>query len=78
MQCYVKVGEGGRLIIPALYRKALNLQVGDELILQLEDGELRLFRQRHALDKIRAAVKASSKNKNHTDDFLNFRKKDSE
>jgi AbrB family looped-hinge helix DNA binding protein len=78
MQCHVKIGEGGRLIIPSKYRKALNLHVGDELILRLEDSELRLFRQLNALQKIQLLAKSTSKQKNHTDRFLDFRKKDSE
>jgi AbrB family looped-hinge helix DNA binding protein len=77
MQCHVKIGEGGRVIIPAKYRKALNLHTGDELILQLEDGELRLFHQLNALQKLRSLAKATSKQKNHIDDFIVFRKKDS-
>lgn len=78
MQCHVKIGEGGRLIIPSAYRKALNLHIGDDLILRLEDGELRIFRQQNALQKIQAAAKATSKQKHHTNDFIAFRKKDSE
>jgi AbrB family looped-hinge helix DNA binding protein len=78
MQCHVKIGEGGRLIIPAVYRKALDLKIGDELILRLDDGELRLFRQLSALQKIQSIAKSKSKQKNHTDDFIAFRKKDEE
>jgi AbrB family looped-hinge helix DNA binding protein len=78
MQCHVKIGEGGRLIIPARYRKVLNLHTGDELILRLEDGELRMFRQLNALQKIRLLAKTTSKKKNYTDDFISFRKKDAE
>lgn len=33
-----KLGEGGRLVIPAEYRKALGVMTGDELVLIL-DGE---------------------------------------
>jgi len=38
-----KVAEGGRVVIPAEFRKALGLAVGDEVILRLEDHELRLI-----------------------------------
>lgn len=78
MQYHVKIGEGGRVIIPAHYRKALNLHVGDELIIRLEEGEIRLFRQLNALQKLRSRAKSTSKKKNCTDDFIAFRKKDSE
>lgn len=76
---HAKISEGGRLIIPAAYRKALNLHVGDELIIRLEDGEIRLFRQSQAIERIRTAAKKHAvKNKNHTDDFLMARKQDTE
>ena len=38
----VKIGNGGRLVIPAKYRKALDLRVGDEVVLTLEDSRLRI------------------------------------
>ena len=79
MQQHTKIGEGGRLIIPAAYRKALNLHPGDELIIRIENGELRLFRQSQALQRIRAAVKKKmTKKVNYVDEFLAERKRDSE
>jgi AbrB family looped-hinge helix DNA binding protein len=38
-----RITEGGRIVIPAEYRKALGLQVGDEVMLTLDDGELRIM-----------------------------------
>lgn len=78
MQQHIKIGDGGRLIIPAAYRKALNLQAGDEIIIRLEEGEIRLFRQSQALQRIRAALKKGGKKVNHTDNFIAVRKQDSE
>jgi AbrB family looped-hinge helix DNA binding protein len=43
MAASVRITEGGRIVIPAEFRRALGLNVGDELLLRLEDGELRLF-----------------------------------
>lgn len=37
-----KLGKGGRLVIPASCRKALGISEGDQVILRLVDGELRL------------------------------------
>ena len=35
-----KIAEGGRLVIPAEYRRELGLQGGDEGIIRVEDDEL--------------------------------------
>ncbi len=38
-----KVAQGGRIVIPVEYRRALGVGVGDEVILRLDDGEMRLY-----------------------------------
>ncbi len=38
-----KVTEGGRIVIPAEYRQALGLQVGDEIIVRLEEDGIHIF-----------------------------------
>lgn len=38
----LKVNENGRVVIPAAYRKQLGINPGDEVILRLEDDELRI------------------------------------
>jgi len=73
----IKVGEGGRLIIPAPYRKAMGVHPGDELVIRMQDGELRLFQQVEALKRIRAAVKRRKLKNYGVDDFLAFRREDS-
>lgn len=37
-----KIAEGGRIVIPADYRKALGLRTGDQVMIRLEDGEIRI------------------------------------
>lgn len=44
-----RLTQGGRIVIPAADRKALGLNVGDEVILRLDDGELRLFTRLQAI-----------------------------
>ena len=44
-----KVAEGGCIVIPAEYRQALDLHVGDEVILRLEEGTLRIFTSSQAI-----------------------------
>ncbi|WP_127580126.1 AbrB/MazE/SpoVT family DNA-binding domain-containing protein [Paenibacillus koleovorans] len=42
----VKLSKEGRILIPLEIRKALQLHEGDELILRLEDGELKLLTEK--------------------------------
>jgi AbrB family looped-hinge helix DNA binding protein len=37
-----RLNENGRLVIPASFRKALGINPGDEVVLRLEDDELRI------------------------------------
>jgi AbrB family looped-hinge helix DNA binding protein len=46
-----------RVVIPAALRKALDLRPGDELILRVEDGELRLSTRRQALARARRMIR---------------------
>ena len=38
----LRVNENGRVVIPASFRKALGIRAGDELLLRMEDDELRI------------------------------------
>jgi len=45
----VKLGEGGRIVIPADYRKALGVETGDELMLHMEHGRMYLLTRKQAI-----------------------------
>ena len=57
------VTEGGRIVIPAPYRRALGIQTGDEVLLRLEDGEIRVSSRsqarRRAQEYVRSLVPKS-------------------
>lgn len=53
----VRVSEGGRIVIPAEYRRQLGLEVGDEVILQLDGNELRLFSRRQGIRRAQELVR---------------------
>ncbi len=40
-----RVNENGRVVIPSSFRKALGIEVGDEVVLRIEDDELRITTQ---------------------------------
>lgn len=53
----VKLGEGGRLVIPAAMREAIGVKPGDELALEVEDGELKIKSYMAVIREIQARVK---------------------
>jgi len=53
----VRIGEGGRVVIPASLRKAMGVSVGDELFVRLVDGELRLMTVRQAVKVAQSLVR---------------------
>ena len=42
LETRMRVNENGRVVIPASFRKALGINVGDEVVLRLEHDELRI------------------------------------
>ena len=44
-------------MIPADYRRALGLKVGDEVILRMADGEVHILTPRQAIKKAQALVR---------------------
>jgi len=53
----VKLGKQGRLVVPALLRQELGLEMGDELVARVEEGRL-IFEPRAAVVKrLRARFK---------------------
>ncbi len=51
------IREGGRLVIPVAYRKALGLKPGDEVLLVLEDGEIRVVSKRQAITRAQTLLR---------------------
>ena len=45
----VSLGDNGRLVIPAPFRRALGIEPGDELVLTLDDGQLRITTRERAI-----------------------------
>lgn len=56
-QARARLSENGRLVIPAAFRHALGLKPGDQLVMRIEDGELRISSSRQALARARKLLK---------------------
>jgi AbrB family looped-hinge helix DNA binding protein len=52
-----RIGQNGRLVIPASYRRALGMKPGDALVLVLGDGEVRMLARGTALKQAQALVR---------------------
>jgi AbrB family looped-hinge helix DNA binding protein len=48
---WTKVGDGGRIVIPAEIREILGLREGSAVLLRVEDGELHLLTSRQAIGR---------------------------
>jgi AbrB family looped-hinge helix DNA binding protein len=52
-----KIAEGGRIVIPADFRRALGLNVGDEVILDLGEGQFTVLTPRQAVKRSQELVR---------------------
>jgi AbrB family looped-hinge helix DNA binding protein len=53
----MRVNENGRVVIPASYRKALGINVGDEVVLRIEDDELRIMSLKRRIEQAQRRVR---------------------
>jgi len=52
-----KIGPGGRVVIPARYRKRIGVDVGDEVVLVLDGESVSLLTPRQAVKRAQALVR---------------------
>lgn len=57
MEFKTQITKGGRLVVPAKLRKALQIEAGDEIVLRLEKGSLRLIPLHQAVNLAQEAVR---------------------
>ena len=57
----VKIIEGGKLIIPALFRRELEIGIGDTVVIELVDGELRVRSRKSDLRRLQDRVRQIGK-----------------
>jgi len=53
---WVKVGPGGRIVIPAAYREAIGVQEGDDVQVWLEEDEIRVISRAGAIRRAEELV----------------------
>jgi len=53
----MRVNENGRIVIPASFRKALGIDAGDEVVLRIEDDELRISTLKQRIQRAQRFVR---------------------
>ena len=73
----VKLGEGGRFVIPAAMREEMGVKPGEDLILHVENGELRVRSWLQNLRRVQAELSALKKpDESVVDEFLKERREE--
>ena len=53
----MRVNENGRVVIPAPFRKRLGINIGDEVVLRIENDELRITTLKRTLERAQRLVR---------------------
>jgi AbrB family looped-hinge helix DNA binding protein len=75
-----KLAEGGRIVIPAEFRQALGMKVGDVLILSLmKNGELIITTRRQAIKRAQELFRRyAPKNRDLLEELISDRRQEAE
>lgn len=65
-----KITDGGTIVIPADYRSALNLNIGDDVVLTLEFGIIRILPRLEALRRAQEIVHRYAGNRSLVDELI--------
>jgi AbrB family looped-hinge helix DNA binding protein len=57
LKARMRINENGRVVIPASFRKRLGIRAGDEVVLQIEDDELRITTLKHNIERAQRLVR---------------------
>ncbi len=57
MEVTTRIAEGGRVVVPSAFRKALGVRPGDAVIMVLEDEEVRLLTPGRAIRRAQEIVR---------------------
>jgi AbrB family looped-hinge helix DNA binding protein len=57
LKARMRINENGRVVIPASFRKRLGIRVGDEVVLQIQDDELRITTLKRNIERAQRLVR---------------------
>jgi AbrB family looped-hinge helix DNA binding protein len=71
------IGAGGRIVIPAEFRREIGAGIGEEVILRVVDGEIHILTRSQAIRKAQALVRKNiPKNRSLVKELLSERRKE--
>ena len=77
IEVVVRVGPNGRIVIPAEFRRSLDLQPGDRLVAVLRDGGVHLYTPDQAIRRAQQIVRSRvRKGRRLSDELLEERRKE--
>ncbi len=53
----LRVNENGRVVLPAAFRRALNIRPGDQVLARLEDDEVKITTLKHRIERAQRHVR---------------------
>jgi AbrB family looped-hinge helix DNA binding protein len=53
----MRINENGRVVIPASFRKRLGIRAGDEVVLRIQDDELRITSLKRNIERAQKLVR---------------------
>ncbi|MBF0270164.1 MAG: AbrB/MazE/SpoVT family DNA-binding domain-containing protein [Alphaproteobacteria bacterium] len=65
-----RLGESGRLVIPASFRKAMGIKPGDDVMLRVDGDELHILSVEKSIQRAKDAVKRYAKGQSSLADQL--------
>jgi AbrB family looped-hinge helix DNA binding protein len=77
----VKISEGGRIVIPIEFRKALGVDVGDELILHMENDKMLLLTRRQAIAYVQeqmSVYRTDGEDRSLSDELIEERRREAQ
>jgi bifunctional DNA-binding transcriptional regulator/antitoxin component of YhaV-PrlF toxin-antitoxin module len=72
------MAEDGKVVIPADYLKLLGINVGDELVMFVEEDEIRVIPRQIALKRAQQLVKSYAGNHRLSNELIEQRRKEAE
>lgn len=70
MEFKTRLDKNGRIVIPTAVRESLGIHRGDELVLRVKDGEVKLFSLHHSIEHAQKLVQKHNKSKQNLSEKL--------